>query len=72
MEKPTTSAGNTNEPVLYAVFRSGKRVSESLYDSRHSAKAEYDYWLGILRRWPDGTKMDILPANHYRNKYQQT
>lgn len=60
---------DTNEnQTQFAVYRSGVRVSESVYGSREDARHEHDYWEGILRRWPDGTKMEILPLNYRRRK----
>jgi hypothetical protein len=33
-----------NETAMYAVFRSGIRVSDSEYDSKLDAQRELDYW----------------------------
>ena len=56
------------EVKMYAVFRSGIRVSDSEYDSKLSARGEYEYWVKLLKRWPDGTRMDIRELN-YRRRY---
>ncbi len=63
----STTATEGNEVKVYAVFRSGVRVSDSEYDSPTSARPEYEYWNRILKRWPDGTKMDIREL-HYRRR----
>ena len=56
------------EPTMYAVFRNGVRVSESEYDSKLSAKMEYDYWANLLERWPDGSRLEIRALNYKRRK----
>ena len=56
---------NNNDDVgeerLFAVYRSGIRVSDSVYPSERDilAVSEKKYWDNILRKWPDGTKMAI-------------
>ena len=62
-----TTADQT-ETAMYAVFRSGIRVSDSEYDSKLDAQREYDYWAGILKRNPDGTKLEIRALNQKRVK----
>ena len=52
--------------VMYAVFRNGVRVSESEYDSKVGAQKEYEYWAGIIKRYPDGSKLDIRSLNQNR------
>lgn len=54
---------NQADVVMYAVFRNGIRVSESEYDSRGGAQTEYQYWAGIIKRNPDGSKLDVRPVN---------
>lgn len=46
---------------LFAVYRSGIRVSDSVYPSDRDplALGEKRYWENILKRYPDGTKMSI-------------
>ena len=61
---------NSPEEVLYAVFRSGIRVSESVYSHKKDPLAEIEksYWEMILYRFPDGTKIEILPVRYkHRN-----
>lgn len=54
------------EVVMYAVFRNGFRVSDSEYDSKMGAQSEYTYWAGILKRHPDGSKLEIRALNQNR------
>ena len=65
----TGGSSATSEVKMYAVFRSGIRVSDSEYDSKLSARSEYEYWQKLLKRWPDGTKMDIRELNYRRRSY---
>lgn len=58
----------TTETVMYAVFRNNVRVSDSEYDSKLDAQREHDYWAGILKRYPDGSKLEIRPLNQKRAK----
>jgi hypothetical protein len=48
---------------MYAVFRDRFRVSDSYYASPKDEWClhEKNYWLGIVRRWPDGTKINVFP-----------
>lgn len=57
---------NQTETVMYAVFRNGYRVSESEYDSKMDAQREYEYWASIIKRNPDGSKLDIRVLNYSR------
>jgi hypothetical protein len=54
------------ETVMYAVFRNGFRVSDSEYDSKMDAQRELDYWTGIIKRHPDGSKLEIRQLNNRR------
>jgi hypothetical protein len=56
------------ETVMYAVFRNNVRVSDSEYDSKLDAQRELDYWAGIIKRYPDGSKLEIRPLNQKRVK----
>lgn len=57
------------DAVLFAVFRSGVRVSDSTYIDKKDNLAiqEKKYWERILSKFPDGTKVDILPIR-YRDR----
>lgn len=58
--------GDKTETVMYAVFRNGFRVSDSEYDSKMDAQRELDYWTNIVKRHPDGSKLEIRPLNYNR------
>jgi hypothetical protein len=57
---------NQTETAMYAIFRNGIRVSDSEYDSKLDAQREYEYWAGIIKRNPDGSKLDVRQLNHRR------
>jgi hypothetical protein len=51
---------------MYAIFRNGFRVSDSEYDSKLDAQRELDYWENIIKRHPDGSKLEIRQLNYRR------
>ncbi|MHA2183128.1 MAG: hypothetical protein ACXAAH_17045 [Promethearchaeota archaeon] len=48
----------------YVVLRSGRRVSPSNHHTSNEAHMEKEYWVNILRKWPDGTKMEIVECKN--------
>ena len=62
----TNMVSSETETKMYAVFRNGYRVSDSEYDSKLDAQRELDYWTGIIKRNPDGSKIDIRQLNYRR------
>ena len=52
----------------FVVVRSGTRVSELVYESKQDAKIEFDHWSGIVKRWPDGTKIEIAEFDEKKHK----
>lgn len=52
----------------FVVVRSGTRVSELVYESKQDAKIEFDHWSGIIKRWPDGTKIEITEYDEKKHK----
>jgi hypothetical protein len=48
-----------NDEKFYAVFRNGQRVSDSEYQSAAFAQKELEYWKNIVRRYPDGSVLDV-------------
>lgn len=46
--------------IKYVILRDGRRVSDLEYVSKDEAKTEYDHWSSILKRWPDGSKIEIV------------
>lgn len=47
---------------LYAVFRNGYRVSDAEYPSALFAQKELEHWQNIVKKFPDGSKLEILPV----------
>ena len=66
----------TGEPVAFAVFRNGFRVSDATYPAEFYAKHELEYWRGIIKKWPDGSRIDVrklrprAPRQERTNKEQ--
>jgi hypothetical protein len=58
-EKQDTNESVEQYDAAYAVFRNGFRVSDSIYPSAFYAQHELDYWKGIIRNWPDGSRIEI-------------
>jgi hypothetical protein len=56
------------EQKCYVVTRSGLRVSELVYTNKNDAKTEFDHWSGIVKKWPDGTKIELVEYNETRHK----
>ena len=65
----SNNTAEQTEIVMYAVFRNGVRVSDSEYDSKLDAQRELDYWSGIIKRYPDGSKLEIRQLNY--RKYRE-
>ena len=63
MTTPTTETTGTK---LYAVFRNGFRVSNSDYESETLAYPEYAYWVKLLKRWPDGSRLHVRELHYQR------
>jgi hypothetical protein len=66
-ENGAESNGAT-EQKCYVVTRSGLRVSELVYTNKNDAKTEFDHWSGIVKKWPDGTKIELVEYNETRHK----
>lgn len=62
----TNTTSESTETAMYAVFRNGIRVSDSEYDSKLDAQRELDYWTNIIKRHPDGSKLEIRQLNYRR------
>jgi hypothetical protein len=59
-----TESNVTTEQKFYVVTRSGLRV----YANKNDAKTEFDHWSGIVKKWPDGTKIELVEYNETRHK----
>ena len=69
---------SSGETVAYAVFRNGFRVSDATYPAEFYAKHELDYWRGIIKKWPDGSRIDVrklrprAPRQEQKTNKEQT
>lgn len=56
-----TSTNNVKNSVAkYIVKRNGIRVSEVSHETRKEAMIEYNHWRNIIKRWPDGSKLEVV------------
>lgn len=60
--------GVSTEQKFYVVTRSGLRVSELVYADKNDAKTEFEHWTGIVKKWPDGTRIELVEYNETRHK----
>jgi hypothetical protein len=51
---------------VFVVLRNGLRVSNSEYETPELAEQEYNYWVEIIRRWPDNSKLEIKQIKQKR------
>ena len=49
----------TKEEVKYIVLRNGIKVSDEEYNDKLDAQREYEHWKKIIKRFPDGSKLEI-------------
>ena len=58
-----------NTPT-FVVTRGGLRVSDVEYDSENdpSAIAEKKFWQRIVKKYPDGTKVEIVPFDKKKHR----
>lgn len=52
----------------YVVVRSGLRVSDMEYDNYSDANAEVEHWKSILKRWPDGTVVEVVEKDEKKHR----
>lgn len=57
-----------NKQQKYVVTRNGYRVSDNEYVSVEDAKNEEFYWKGIIKQWPDGSKILIEEYNDKKHR----
>jgi len=50
----------TDNNIKYVILRDGRRVSDLEYTSKDEARTEYEHWSSIIKRWPDGSKIEIV------------
>lgn len=70
MSNKTSKSAETVTSLLkkFVVVRSGQRVSELIYESKQDAKIEFDHWYSIVKRWPDGTRIEITEYDEKKHK----
>jgi hypothetical protein len=39
-----------------------------VYVNKNDAKTEFDHWNGIIKKWPDGTRIELVEYNETRHK----
>lgn len=61
MSNKTAEVAETVNERVFAVYRSGIRVSDSVYPSDRDPEALHEkrYWEGIIKNWPDGSRIVI-------------
>ena len=67
-KEKVTETKETTEQKFYVVTRSGLRVSELVYANKNDAKTEFDHWSGIVKKWPDGTKIELVEYSESKHK----
>ncbi len=55
---------DTSDGKLYAVFRNGIRVSDAEYPSTLFAQKELEYWQNVVKKFPDGSKVEVRPIKN--------
>lgn len=56
----STQKNDSKSNTKYIVIRNGHRVSDAEYESKNDAFNEYDYWMRVISRWPDKSKIEIV------------
>lgn len=56
--------------LRYVVTRGGLRVSDREYPTTNepAALAEKEFWQKVVSRWPDGTKIEIVPYDKKKHR----
>ena len=58
------SDSTTQNNIKYVILRDGRWVSDLEYVSKDEAKVEYEHWKSIIKRWPDGSKVEIVEVKN--------
>jgi hypothetical protein len=56
------------EKKKYVVVRSGLRVSDLEYDNPTDASNEVEHWNKIIKRWPDGTVIEVVEKDDKKHR----
>lgn len=59
---------NAKKQTKYVVTRDGYRVSDIEYQNREDASNEYIFWNNVVKKWPDGTKIDIVELDRRKHR----
>jgi len=61
---------NPGEKNCYVVVRNDVRVSDKDYDNLNDPKAllEKSFWQKIIKKWPDGTKIEIVKYDKKKHR----
>ena len=76
IKPPTPTVQNLTDWVpsehgsRYVVIRGGLRVSDNEYLKADEPKAiaEKDFWQKVIKRWPDGTKVEIVQYDKKKHR----
>ena len=52
----------------YVVVRNNQRVSDMEYDTSYDASEELQHWVAIIKRWPDGSVVDIVEKDDKKHR----
>lgn len=59
---------NAKKQTRYVVTRDEYRVSDIEYQNREDASNEYIFWNNVVKKWPDGTKIDIVELDRRKHR----
>ena len=53
---------DNSDGKFYAVYRNGRRVSDTDYPAPLFAQKELEHWQNVVKKFPDGSKVEVLPV----------
>lgn len=56
------------EKKKYVVVRNGVRVSDQEYDSQSDAAEELNHWKSVIKRWPDGSVVEVVEKDDKKHR----
>lgn len=51
---------DTNQHSKYVILRNGIPISDEVYTNEKDAAIEYEMWQRIIKKWPDGSNVEIV------------
>jgi len=68
VEQETWTPGQA--AIKYVVVRGGLRVSDKDYENPDEERAitEKSFWQRVVKRWPDGTKVEIVQYDKKKHR----